>query len=593
MKWIQRLIDLFATSLQRKLMLVITIIVTLVMIIFGVLLFYTQRQTLTSELEARATRTVDLLAQNIALPLWNVDTGSEQAQVDAVMADPDVNAVRVIETGKSEPTVKSAPRESPAKSPITSKAGIFFLRGTEKLSLGTVEIVYSSENLNRQLALTTLLIGFIFAALIILLVGSIYFLVGRLVTTPLHEMTALTSRVAAGDLTGHVNLTSRDEMNILASAFNSMTAQLSQTLEDLEQRVKDRTADLEASKALTEKHAKDLEAVADISRSVASIQDIDELLPTIARLISERYGFYHAGIYLIDDAGEYAVLSAASSEGGQRMLEGRHKLRVEPSSLVGFAASRGQSRVASDVDQDTTYMAVPELPDTKSEAVIPLQAGAQIIGVLDVQSKQPNAFSGREVNILNTLANQVAISIQNARSFGQTRRALAESERIYQQFVLQGWRQIVKGKTNLGYKFSQDGLVPLGAVSKTEPVLPDVKSLADEAQSDTLSIPIRLRDQTIGMMRVRSTKPLREWDQDELAMVQATAERAALALENARLLEDSQRRATKERVISDISTKITGAISMDNILKTAVEELGQAIPSAEVVIQFQNPEMEQ
>jgi GAF domain-containing protein len=277
------------------------------------------------------------------------------------------------------------------------------------------------------------------------------------------------------------------------------------------------------------------------------------------------------------------------------MLENQQKLRVEPSSLIGFAASRGQSRVASDVAQDTTYLAVPELPDTKSEAVIPLQTGTQIIGVLDVQSTQPNAFSEREVNILNTLANQVAISIQNARSFGETRQALAESERIYQQFVQQGWGRILKVKPILGYKYSQDGLIALEAVSRVKPVSSDAESAkADQKdQSTTLSIPINLRGQTIGTMRVRSTRPLREWDQDELAMVQATAERAALALENARLLEDSQRRATKERVISDIAAKITGSISMDNILKTAVEELGQVIPSAEVVIQFQNPEMEQ
>jgi GAF domain-containing protein len=363
----------------------------------------------------------------------------------------------------------------------------------------------------------------------------------------------------------------------------------------LEERVAARTNDLEASKLLSEKYTKSLEAVAEISHSMASIQEIDELLPTIVHLISERYRFYHVGIYLIDEAGEYAVLSAASSEGGQHMLESQQKLRVEPSSLVGFAASRGRSRVASNVDQDTSYLAVSDLPDTKSEAVFPLQAGVQIIGVLDVQSAQPDAFTGDEVNILNTLANQVAISIQNVRSFGETRRALAESERIYQQFVQQGWGRIVKGKPVLGYKYSQDGLNPVETASTTEPVRPNTKSPSanQQDQSDTLSIPIKLRDQTIGTMRVHSTRPLREWDQDELAMVQATAERAALALENARLLEDSQHRAAKERLIGEISSKISASVDLDNIMQTAAKELGLAISDSEVVVRFQAQESEQ
>jgi GAF domain-containing protein len=122
---------------------------------------------------------------------------------------------------------------------------------------------------------------------------------------------------------------------------------------------------------------------------------------------------------------------------------------------------------------------------------------------------------------------------------------------------------------------------------------PGLTVASKENQATILSIPIKLRGQTIGMMDIRSTELSRELDDDEMAMIQATAERAALALENARLLEDSQRSASKERVISDIAAKITGSITMDNILKTAVEELGQAIPSAEVVIQFQNPEAEQ
>jgi GAF domain-containing protein/HAMP domain-containing protein len=588
MKWTQRLVDFFAISLQRKLLLAITTIVAIVLIGFGIILISTQRQRAAAELQDRATRTATLLSQTVALPFWNIDIGSIQSQLDAVKDDPEVNAVYVFETGNTEPKVKSE-RGVPAIDPVIKKAEI---KDKDKRPLGTVEIVYSSERLNQDLLRTYLLIGGIIGLLVLLLFVITSWMIRRLVINPLHEMTKLTSHISAGDLSGRVSVKSRDEISTLATAFNSMTDQLSQILENLEQRVRDRTTDLEVSKATTEKHSRDLEAVAEISHSMALIQDIDELLPTIAILISSRYGFYHTAIYLIDENREYAVLSAASSEAGQRLLENNHKLRIEPTSLVGYAASSGQIRVAADVTQDSNYMALSDLSDTKSEVVLPLVAGTEIIGVMDVESAEINTFTEQEVSLLHTLANLAAVSIQNTRSFGETRRALAESERIYRQFVQKGWERITRKKSVLGYKYSPEGVAPIIGTPKTEAAMPAQESPAidQEPQPVVLSIPIKLRDQTIGTMRVRSTKSSREWDQDELAMIQATADRAALALENARLLEDSQRRVTKERVISDIAAKITGSISMDNILKTAVEELGQAIPSAEVLVQFHSPE---
>ncbi len=586
MKWLQRLTKFFMISIQRKLMLVMSMVVALAMIIFGAYLINTQRQTATTELEDRATRTVDLLAQTIALPLWNVDTVSIRAQLEAIRADPEVNAVRVIETGKNEPTVESK-QETPAKDPISRRAEVVFQRGEEKISLGTVEIIYSSELLNQSLTQITVLIGFIILVLVSIQMVFIYLFVGRLVTSPLREMTTLTSRVAAGDYQSRIKLASQDEMNSLADAFNSMTSQLSQTLEGLEQRVTERTLDLETSKTLTEKHAKDLEVVADISRSMAAIQDLDQLLPVIAKSISEHLKYYHTGIYLLNETGNFLTIKAASSEGGQRMLMRQDTLPVEPSSLVGFVASRKQARIAQHVEQDATYLADSDLPETKSEAGLPLLVGRELIGVLDVQSTQANAFSGQDVNVLMTLANQIAISVQNARLFGETRRALVEAEKTYQQFIQQGWSRIIKSAPVQGYKYSQIGLSPLDETLAIEPVPEGAGLETPETRSAILSIPIKLRDQTIGTVSIHPTDfSARELDEDELTIIQATVERAALALENARLLEDSQRRATRERAISEISSKISEQSEIEAVLRSAAEELGKKLSNAEVIVEI-------
>lgn len=369
--------------------------------------------------------------------------------------------------------------------------------------------------------------------------------------------------------------------------------ELLQLQTSLEERVAARTQELQETSAQLVKRAEELEAVAEISRALASIQNIDELLPAIVNSINERLGYYHAGIYLLNEARDYVVLNAASSAGGQLLLKNQHRLRVEPDSLVGFAASRGKARVVRGVELDATFRAVPELPETKSEAALPLMAGTQLIGVLDVQSTQPDAFSDPDINILNTLGSQIAISIQNARSFDETHRALAEAENIYQQFVQQGWKRISREQPNLGYKFSQAGLTPLKVRGESLKLESTASTTSQEDQANLLSVPIKLRGQTIGMMRVRPTKLSRKWDEGEMAMIQATVERAALALETARLLEDSQHRAAKERLIGEISSKISASVDLDNILQTAAKELGLAISDSEVVVRFQTPESEQ
>jgi GAF domain-containing protein/HAMP domain-containing protein len=584
MLWITRIIDFFSTSHQRKLLLVVAGVVTLVMGAFGIYLVYNQGQIAATELEGRATRTATLLAQTTALSLWNLDSASIDAQINAVMADKEVQTVTVYETGKSQPFLTKS-RETPAVNPITQKAPIILLRGTESTLLGSLEIVYSQERLQHNLYQIQVLLVVIIIALILILVISIYFLEARLVTGPLHEITTLTSRVSAGDYSGRAKLTSRDEIGVLAAAFNSMTDQLQQTLEELEQRVQDRTLELEQKSLQLEYRAVQLQAITDVSKAVAAINDFDELLPAIVRSVGERFGLYHVGIYLLNETKDWIILSAASGESSESLVEKKFKLRVDATSMCGYAASRGQPKVALDVKQDSSYLAVSDLPETRSEAALPLLAGTQTIGVLDLQSANPNSFTGQDINFLMTLANQVALFIQNARSFGETRQALQESEKIYRQFVEQGWKSISGDLSSLGYKYAADQITPFKAGDLTpEEKAGSASNKSNRPDSNLMTVPIQLRGQTIGNMSIRSTDPKQVWDADELVLIQAAADRAALALENARLLKDSQRRAAKERVIGEISSKISETADIDGILQTAVQELYHAVPGCDVSI---------
>jgi GAF domain-containing protein len=246
-----------------------------------------------------------------------------------------------------------------------------------------------------------------------------------------------------------------------------------------------------------------------------------------------------------------------------------------------------------DVGEDAEFFDNPDLPETHSELALPLRIGKQIIGALDVQSKETAAFGDEDVELLSIVANQVVIAIQNARRFEDAQDRLKEAQGLYQQFLRQEWKSVAEERENVGYRYSNKNTLPI----KERIISPEIAKAAQSGEITTLqadcenklAIPIKLRGEVIGILNVQ-IKEDRPWDQDEIDVAQAVAERVALGIENARLLESSQNQASKERIIGEISTKISAATNVDNILKTAVGELGNIIPDTDIFIQFVSEE---
>lgn len=364
----------------------------------------------------------------------------------------------------------------------------------------------------------------------------------------------------------------------VAEELSISNKELNELRNSLQQQVQERTSELR-------QRASQLEAVSSVARTIASMQDIDILLPSITKLVSQQFGFYHVGIFLVDPERQNAVLQAANSSGGLRMLSRRHSLPLDPHSIVGYAISYGEARIALDVGTDSVYFNNPDLPDTRSEMAIPLRVAGTVIGALDVQSTETNAFAQEDISVLTTLADQIAIAIENAHLFGETKKALDESRVMFEQYTQQEWSNFARQVKPNGFLFDGKHVVPLD-LSKREPirVVPQTGTLSREKTSATIAIPIKLRGQTIGVLDIRTKNGQRTWKQDEIAMLEAAAERAALALENARLIETAQRRAARERAIGDISTRIGAVSNLESILQTAVEELGRKIGGATEVM---------
>jgi len=378
----------------------------------------------------------------------------------------------------------------------------------------------------------------------------------------------------------------KSEQNLLNS--NKTLLELNQTLEE---RVSQRTAELDNVNRFNLQRARQFETISQVVRAVSSFQDLDTLMPQITKVISEKFGVYHTGIFLLDNNREFVVLRAANSEGGQNMLVHGHKLQVGQKGIVGFVAATGQSRIASDVGADATYFDNPDLPDTRSEIALPLRYAGQLIGVLDVQSKEPNAFSRDDIEVLITLADQVATAIRNTLTLEEARNAVSKFQNSLNEKTFESWKIMRPRSMGLGFQLTGSTVKPLDAPLKGEHIhqaFTQNKAVLsnDENDSSSLAVPIRLRGQTIGIINLRANNDYKLSD-DDAEIAEAVTERLSLAIEAATLLGATQHRAEIERLTTDISSKIASSSRVETILQTAAQELSRALGGSDVLVQIE------
>ena len=422
----------------------------------------------------------------------------------------------------------------------------------------------------QQLAIIILILG------LVLFASAVTYTVHRGLA-PVRILTDTAVAIAEGDIQRQVPLesgrefTRNDDLGFLAQTFNNMTDQLSELIEGLERRVEERTVDVK-------KRSSQLEAAAQVARASAGIRDLQELLTQTAQLISNTFGFYHAGIFIIDDAREYAVLQASNSPGGQIMLARGHKLRVGQVGIVGFVASTSQPRIALDVGEDAVYFNNPDLPETRSEMALPLIVSDQIIGVLDVQSQQARAFEPEDVDVLQILADQLALAIENARLLQESRQAFEELRSVYGERTREDWQDRLR-QGSIIYEYNrlaveQSGPRRLAAKDLLNPENgSEAADIPLEGQRHLLNIPIAFRDQQLGSITFYRDQDQPAWTAEEQKVAQEALAQIAAALENARLFEETQARSTQLRLLQEVTAVAASHTNLRELLVSVVRSL--------------------
>lgn len=357
-------------------------------------------------------------------------------------------------------------------------------------------------------------------------------------------------------------------IDLLKNEFKSVATQNEMTLElltkdksELEQRVQERTVGIT-------KKTEQLRAASYIARQTSEAQDLTALLDIVANLITRQFGYYHAGIFLLNETGEEAILQTASSEGGKRMVERGHSLAVGSQGIVGYVAAQKKVRIALDVGSDAVFFNNPDLPMTRSEIALPLLVRNNVLGVLDIQSDQPQAFHMEDVDVLQTLADQVAVAIEHARLLGESQAAIMQLEAVSTIRMKEAWTKKLQEQKH-AYTYT-----PLG-----------VRAMVASSQADegSLKTSISLRGQEIGSLAL-ARKANVDWSKTDEDLIREVAYQVGLAVDNLRLLEDAQQRAKQEQTIGELATRFSQSLDIDSLLQTAARELGQLPDVSEVSV---------
>mgnify|MGYP001247317429 CR=1 FL=1 len=420
--------------------------------------------------------------------------------------------------------------------------------------------------------------GRVLLTLAFLTLGSIIglFLLGLLldliVVAPVKRLREMTERAVRGQRIQVSPTLPDDEIGSVMRSLESITALARQDITDLEARVAARTRDIEAAR--------------DLGQIISNIRDLDVLLKRVVSLILERFpNLYHVQIFLLDQTRQFAVLRVSTGEVGEKLLARGHRLAVGSLSVIGKTTAENQPVIARDTSRDPVHRANELLPETRAELALPLSTTEGVIGALDLQSKSVDAFTDSDIALFESVADQLTTSIVNAQLFQQSQERLKEIEALNRRLLGEAWR----GYTNARRQSITGGkkaMPPTDVWSDIQRRAVQTRNIAEQFEGDQVNfaVPVMLRDQVFGAVEWTVSK--NSYNENTRLLAWELAARLAVTADNARLLEQSQRFANRERMVSSITDKMVQQADVEGVLQTAIRELGLALGAPQASIRL-------
>jgi sensor domain CHASE-containing protein/GAF domain-containing protein len=320
----------------------------------------------------------------------------------------------------------------------------------------------------------------------------------------------------------------------------------------------------EVSEADLKRSLNQLQTISDINRSISGFLEPGKLLNEVVELLRSRLDLYYVGIFLLDENKDFAVLRAGTGEAGEKMLAQGHKLPVGGVSMIGWSTANQKSRIALDVGKDAIRFSNPLLPETRSELAIPIISRNVTIGALTLQSRRESAFNENDILAFQGIADSLSVALENAALYQSTQQNLDEIRALNRVYVQRSWGLEVQPDKTLNYTYEEKG------------------SQATDEVTNVVQIPLLLRDQILGDITLEINRE--SISPEDHAVIEAIADQTAQALENVRLLQETQDRAAREEKINELVLKFTGAGTIDEIMKIAVQEIGGLSSVSEVTV---------
>ncbi len=422
-------------------------------------------------------------------------------------------------------------------------------------TIGVIDFVadrsQASRFQNQRIAFS---LGGIILAMLVGSVGMTYFTNRAL--APLRELSLAAEDIIRGDTTRRVEVIADDELGLLARALNAFSQHIQSLNLTLEQRVTERTQELERRTLY-------LQSAAEIARASTTLTDLDALLNRSAALINERFQLYHTAIFLRDSAGEQAILRAAAGHNQEAVLSQNISLRIGTEGAIGHVIATGEAHIVTDTATDPYYIPDPLLPDTRSEIIVPLRVSNRILGALDIESATAADALVDEMQILQILADQIAIAIENALLLEENRASLSASRRLYGELSRADWSRLLSNRL-LGYESSPTGAHPL----------PDAPASETPATDSAIEIPLEAYGKVIGSIYAEK-RSQESWSPEERLLLQEVTQQISLALESARLLNQLQERSRRETIINQIADAMGQTLDVDLLLQNILREMGE------------------